>query len=161
MSQIATDSIVLEGKDRVKYLSGKLAGSYYPGTCVYLSAADTWTQSAGTTATNYKVYGFVEFKKRTSSTFGEVDIDTAYTDGTAINVEIVVGPQDGTIKIAALCLNLSATKYFGHRLYATSGGKLDNHSEKYSFASVGYITEENYTSGDVVAKIYLHAGDGR
>jgi hypothetical protein len=160
ISQIATDSIVLSDKTRVIKLSGKLAGSYKPGTLVYQSATDTWTATTGTASQNHYVVGAIEFKKRTSSTFGEVDIDTAYTDGTAINVEIIVGPRDGSLKLACLCQDLSATKYFGNPVQATSGGLWAKHNKSGSSANQGYITEDGYTNGDTAVKIYLGANGG-
>ena len=122
ISQIATDSVVLEGKARVIKLSGKLAGAYKPGTIVYQTAVDTWTATTGTASTNHIIPGVVEFKKRTSATFGEKDIDDTYAFGTAINVEIIVGPRDGSLKLAVICQNLSAAKFFGNTVGATSGG---------------------------------------
>lgn len=160
MSQVATDSIILEGKTRVIKLSGKLAGSYYPGAAVYQSAVDTWTTTLGTASNNHRVCGWVEFKKRTSATFGEVDIDTAYTDGTAINVEIIVGPRDGSLKLAVICQNLSASKFFGDPVQATSGGVMAKHNKVGSAANVAYITEESYTAGDTIAKIYVGSAGG-
>ncbi len=155
MSQVATDSVVLESKARVKKLSGKLAGAYTPGQVVYMSAQDVWTASVGTASQNHYIYGVVEFKKRTSEDFGQRDIDDTYAKGTAMNVEIIVGPRDGTLKIAVKCLNLSAAKYFGFPVQVSSGGQVDLFSTTGSGGVMGWITEEGYTSGDTIAKIYL------
>jgi hypothetical protein len=160
ISQVATDSVILEGKTRVHKLSGKLAGSYKPGSLVYQTAQDTWTATTGTASQNHHRIGVVEFKKRTSATFGEVDIDTAYTDGTAINVEIIVGPLDGTLKLACICQNLSAAKWFGVPVQATSGGVFAKHNKVGSAANVACTTEEGYTSGDTVVKVYLGGAGG-
>lgn len=160
LSQIATDSVVLEGKARVIKLSGKLASNYKPGQIVYQTAVDTWTATTGTASTNHIIPGVVEFKKRTSPTFGQKDIDDAYTYGTAINVEIIVGPRDGSLKLAVLAQNLSATKFFGNTVGATSGGVLCKNNKTGSQSSVAYITEESYTAGDTVAKVYWGPGGG-
>lgn len=154
MSQICGSSIVIQGKNTVKKVSGKLAGSYKPGDLLYESAAEVWTQTPGS-AGQYKRTGWLEFKKRTSSTFGEVDIDTAYTDGTAINVEIIVGPRDGTIMIGAKTKDLSASKYFGEELYASSGGALQLGSEMTSATVQAILTEEGAVAGSTVNKVYI------
>jgi hypothetical protein len=160
ISQIATDSIVLSDKTRVIKLSGKLVGSLKPGTAVYETAQNTWSATPGTASQNHFINGWLEFKYRTSATFGEVDIDDAYTDGTAINVEIIVGPRDGSLKLAVLCQNLSAAKFFGQPVQCTSGGVMGKHNKVGSAANVAYITEEGYASGETVAKIYLGSAGG-
>jgi hypothetical protein len=154
MSQICGSSIVIEGRTRVQTISGKLAGSYKPGQMVYESATRTWTTTPGTAA-QYKRTGWIEFKYRTSSTFGEVDIDTAYTDGTAINVEIIVGPRDGTIKIGAITKDFSGTKYFGEELYAGSSGALQLGSEMTSATVQAILAEEGAVATSTVAKVYI------
>ena len=158
ISQIATDSIVLSDKTRVIKLSGKLAGAYAPGAAVYQTGVNVWTTTVGTASQNHYINGWLEFKKRTSPTFGEVDIDDTYTYGTATNLEIIVGPRDGSLKLAVLCQNLSATKYFGAPVQPTSGGKMGKHNKSGSALNTGYITEEGYTAGETVAKIYVGAG---
>ena len=155
ISQIATDSIVLSDKTRVIKLSGKLAGAYKPGSLVYETAANTWTATVGTASQNHMIIGVLEFKYRTSPTFGEIDIDTAYTYGTATNVEIIVGPRDGSLKLACICQNLSAAKYFGQPLQATSGGVFGKHNKVGSSLNTAYTTEEGYTAGETVVKCYL------
>lgn len=160
ISSYATDSIVLSGKTRVQKISGKLAGAYTPGQCVYQTATDTWTTTVGTASQNHYRVGWVEFKKRTSSTFGEVDIDTTYSDYTAYDVEIIVGPVNGEVMLAVKCQNLSAAKYFGYPLQCTSGGLLAKHNKVGSAATVATVTEEGYTSGDTVVKIYIGGGGG-
>lgn len=155
VTQIATRTIVLEGDDKAIRIAGKLAGSYYAGQAVYQTAVDTWTATTGTASVGRNICGWVDHKMRTSSTFGEVDLDTQITDGTAQTYEIVVGPRDGSVKIAALCLNLSAAKYYGHDLYATSGGKLDNHDEQLSARVQAIITEEGYAAGGTVVEVYI------
>ena len=160
ISQIATDSIVLSDKTKVIKLSGKLAGAYKPGSLVYETGVNTWTATTGTASQNHMIPGIVEFKKRTSPTFGEVDIDTAYAKGTADNVEIIVGPRDGSLKLACLCQNLSAAKYFGQGVQATSGGLWAKHNKSGSGANNAYITEEGYASGETVCKVYLGPAGG-
>lgn len=145
----------MEGDDKAIRVSGKLAGSYKPGTAVYPTGVDTWTSTTGTASVARQQCGFVDHPMRTSATFGEVDIDTAIADGTGRNVEIVTGPRDGSIKVAALCLNLSAAKYNGDSLYATSGGKLDNFDEQTSARIQAVVAREGYTVGGTVAEVYL------
>ena len=157
LSQIATDSVVLSDKTKVIKLSGKLAANYKPGTLVTETGQNVWTATPGTGSETHYIPGIVEFKKRTTPTFGQVDIDDAYTYGTAINVEIIVGPRDGTLKLACLCQNLGAGFFFGYPLTPTSGGLLALHT-KNSGQLVAYITEEGYTSGDTAVKIYLGCG---
>ena len=153
ISQIALDTIVLEGTAKLDKESGKLAGAYKPGQLVYESAKNTWTATAGTAALNNARIGVVEFKRRTGSDFAYKDIDDAYT--TKDNVEIITGPRDGSVKLAMLCLDLSADKYYGHPLYASSGGKLDNHADMLSASIVASITDEGYTNGSTVLKGWL------
>jgi len=160
ISEISTDSIILEGKTRVKKLSGKLAANYKPGTYVVQTAQDTWTANPGTASQNHQIGGWVEFKKRTSLTFGAKDIDDAYTYGTAINVEIIVGPRDGTLMLAVLCQNLSAAKWFGQGVQGTSGGLMAKHNKTGSGTNIAYTTEEGYTAGDTVVKIYVGSTGG-
>ena len=163
ISEYCTDSIVLEGKDRVKKISGKLVGgtTYYPGNTVYMSSAGVWTLTTGDQSfNNAKVQpGWIEFKKRTSKTFGEIDIDTAYTYGTAENVEIIVGPLDGTIKIAAFCKATNGTGLYGMALSVTSGGKMfalgSAWAAKVSFSQCCFLAEEGASSTDTVIKMYL------
>ena len=161
ISEYCTDSIVLEGKDRVKKLYGKLAAQYYPGTFVYMSAAGVWTAASGSVSFNNakRNLGLLEFTKRTSSTFGEVDIDTYITDGTQRNCEIIVGPFDGTIKVAAICKAFGGNGLYGQAITVSSGGKAfslgSNFAAKVSHVKVGFVAEEGYTSGDTVVKMYL------
>ena len=77
ISEIALKSVVIEGEDRVQKVSGKLAANYKPGQVVIQTGTDTWTTVSGSVSENrigLKV-GVVEFKKRTSTTFGEIDIE--------------------------------------------------------------------------------------
>ena len=161
ISEYCTDSVVLEGKDRVKKLSGKLAGAYYPGTLLYMSSTGIWTATTGTASFNAqrRQVGVLEFKKRTSATFGEVDIDTAYTKGTAINVEVIVGPLDGTIKVAVIAKAFGATAYYGQAITTTSGGAAFAMGSAFatiaSHSSIGFVAEEGYTTGDTVVRYYM------
>jgi hypothetical protein len=152
ISQIAASSVVLEGKDRVKKVSGKLAGQYLPGDWVEETATNTWTQISVTN----KLAGVLEFKKRTSSTFGEVDIDATYTDGTAINVEIIIGPRDGTVKVAAKVEDLGSDYYYGELLAGHSGGSLELQSTQgVSYVAQAIVSEDGYTDDDTVGALYM------
>ena len=161
ISEWCTDSVVLEGKDRVKKVSGKLAGQYYPGQLVYESATGTWTATTGSQSFNVqrRQIGVLEFKKRTSTTFGEVDIDTVYTYGTDENVEIILGPLDGTIKVAVLAKAFGSDGLYGQAVTTSSGGKAFAMGSSFaaiaSMGKIAMVTEEGYTSGDTVAKVYL------
>ncbi len=161
ISEIATDSIVLEGKNRVKKVSGKLAANPVPGTLCYESSTGIWTAVTGTQSFNVarRQIGVLEFKKRTSPTFGEIDIDTAYTKGTEDNVEFVVGPLDGTIKVAAICKAFGASGLFGQAITTSSGGKAFSMGSSFaaiaSASKIAHVTEEGYTTGDTVVKMYL------
>ena len=164
ISEWCTDSVVLEGKDRVKKVSGKLAGQYKPGHIVYESSTGTWTQATGTQSFNVarRAVGIVEFKYRTSTTFGEVDIDTAYTKGTAENVEIIIGPLDGTIKVACFAKAFGSAGLYGQAITTSSGGKAFAMGSSFaaiaSMGKCGIVTEEGYTSGDTVCKMYMVSG---
>jgi len=154
VSAYATRGIVIDGENKKVTVSGKLAGSYQPGTCVYQSGVDTWTAMAGTTASNYKRAGWVDNKFRTSSTFGEVDIDATYTNGTAINVEIIVGPLgDPDFVIAAFCKDPAAAKYFGELLIGESSGKVELRSSHTSKSVVAMVSKYGVANGDTVARI--------
>lgn len=163
LSEYCTDSVILEGKDRAKKIVGKLAAQYYPGTVVYQSAAGpVWTATTGTQSFNNvrRSYGIVEFPKRTSSTFGEVDIDTYITDGTKRNCEIIVGPLDGTVKVAVLCKATNASGYYGMPMIPSSGGKAFSvgsaWAAKVSYNNViGFLSEDGFAGTDTVARIYL------
>jgi hypothetical protein len=88
-----------------------------------------------------------------------VDIDTAYTYGTDENVEIIVGPLDGTIKVAVICKAFGGNGLFGQAITTSSGGKAfsmgSNFAAIASAANIGSVAEEGYTSGDTVVKMYL------
>lgn len=153
-SEVATKSIILGEVAKAEKKSGKLASQYYPGAFLYQSATDIWTENPGS-GKCYVRGGFLEFPMRTSATLGEVDIDTIVSDGTARNCEIVTGPLDGTIKIAALCEDLSADKYYGEPLCTTSGGALSLYSGNLSATIVAIVSEDGYTNGDTIVKCYL------
>ena len=161
ISEYCTDSVVLEGKDRVKKLSGKLAGQYTPGQIVYMSSMGIWTAVTGTPSFNAqrRHVGVLEFKYRTSSTFGEIDIDTAYTKGTGENVEVIVGPMDGTIKVAVKAKSTGGDGLYGMAVTTASGGTVWSMGSNWvaiaSHSCIGFIAEEGYTNGDTVARIYL------
>lgn len=157
LSEYCTLSIVLKGKDQVTHRQGKLAGSYKPGDVVYESATDTWTQTPGTATYNNIQPGYVEFDMRTSSTFGEVDIDTAYTDGTARNVTIITGPFGPDVVLAVKCKDLSADKQWGTPLSMASSGALDLFQTLGSDSKVAIVVDD-YTNGDTVVKIHPISG---
>ena len=151
------DSVIMKGRAKAKKLSGKLAAQYYPGALVYMSAADTWTQTPGTgSETNY-FSGIVEYPKWTSSTFGEKNIDDIISDGTARNCEIIVGPRDGTLKVAALNIGNSAAFFYGKGLIPGSGGKMDvfRVGEGDSRDVQAIVAEEGVAARDNVVACYL------
>ena len=135
-------TIVIEGEDRVKRISGKLASTYKPGTLVYQSGVETWTSADS--GESLLLCGWADFKMRTSSTFGEVDIDADFA--TTDNIEIVVGPRDSTIKIAALCDNMSAAKYYGEPLsVGATDGRLALQKAYASYLTQAICTEDSTT----------------
>ena len=134
-------------------MSGKLAGSYTPGTPVYNTATGVWTAVAVAGA-NHIQSGWVEFKKRTSATFGEVDIDATYTNGTAINVEIIVGPRgDPGFILCSKCVNPGGDKYFGEEFCNTSSGNLIRRSAATSRTTMAIVSKYGLTNGDTVARV--------
>ena len=154
VSSYATKGIVIDGENKKQTVSGKLAGSYQPGTCVYESATGTWTAATGNTNSNYNRLGWVDNKFRTSSTFGEVDIDATYTNGTAINVEIVVGPRgDMDFILCAFCKDPGAAKYFGTALIGESSGKVELHSSHTSKSVVAIVSKYGLPNGDTVVRL--------
>jgi hypothetical protein len=163
ISEIALSSVVIEGKDRVKKISGKLAANYKPGQVVIQTAAGpVWTQVTGSVSENRIGIksGVVEFKKRTHKTnFGEMDIDQAYTYGTEMNVEIIVGPRDGTVKLAVFGKQLGAAKFYGNKLCSWSGGTVSGMGSGgtglYSGDTSFMMSEESNASADTVFKVYM------
>ena len=135
-------------------VSGKLAGSYLPGTLVYETATGVWTATAVAGA-NHIRSGWIEFKKRTSATFGEVDIDATYTNGTAINVEIIVGPRgNANFTIVSKCTNPGGTKYFGEEFTNNAAGVLQRKSAAASRHTVAIVTKYGLSNGDTVGRFH-------
>jgi len=122
ISQIVLDSIILEGRTRVRILWGKLAATDKPGQVLYESGTGVWTKSDAGTATHKLIkFGILEFNPRTSATFGEVDIDTAYA--TTNDVPIIIGSYGGPLKVAIACSDPGGAKLFGisYVIGATAG----------------------------------------
>lgn len=155
-SLVVGDSVVIGNKDIAKKIGGKLAANYKPGTIVYMSAVDIWTQTPGTASAGAYVPGIVEYPLRTSPTFGEVSIDAAISDGTARNCEIIVGPRDGTMKVAVFCKDMGAAFFFGKPMHSSSGGKLDETSvgKMGSHQIQAFVSEDGYANGDTVVAVY-------
>lgn len=153
-SLVVGQSIITQGRDKAKKVSGKLASALAPGNLVYQSAKEQWTASTGTASEYEYKHGFVEYMPRTSSTFGEVNIDASYSNYTAINVEIIVGPRDGTIELAAKCKNFGANFFFGKPVASSSAGVLGAAITDANIQQ-GFIGEDGYTSGDTVVKVFL------
>ena len=66
---------------------------------------------------------FLEFTYRTSSTFGEVDIDTNMESDYMANEATFFKPGDKSVWWAA-CIDLSATYHSGTKLTPATSGKL-------------------------------------
>lgn len=112
LSQVVLDSVILEGRTRARIVWGKLASTYKPSQVVYESSTGIWTHTnSGTGAHKLLKFGIIEFNPRTSSTFGEVDIDTAYA--TTDDVPIVIGSYGGDLKIGIACSDPGGAKLFG------------------------------------------------
>jgi len=150
---IANWTIVMEGEDLVKRISGKVAGAYKPGYAVYESGVDTWTTT--TSAHAHKSVGWVDMKMRTSSTFGEVKNDDTFTS--ADNVEIVVGPRNGTIRIGAYSSDLSSAKWYGYSMTVGSpAGALSQWQDVNSEGIQAILTEKgNITGEGVWQEVYI------
>jgi len=159
MSQICTgfgNTVVLEGKDRVKKISGKLSATAAPGYICQVDGAGTITPTAGASGSaNRLVLGVLEYKPRTSTTFGEKDIDSSYTDYTRYNVELIVGPRDGTLMVAARNVDPGAAYYYGKRMMASSGGKFKITTTTASKTTLAIVTEYGIANGDTVGRYYL------
>ena len=122
ISQIVLDSVILEGRTRARILWGKLAATDKPGQVEYESSTGVWTKSdAGTGAHKLIKFGLLEFNPRTSATFGEVDIDTAYA--TTEDIPIIIGSYGGPLKVAIACSDPGGAKLFGisYVIGATAG----------------------------------------
>lgn len=125
MSSVAGKSIIYKGDaDDHEYVWGKFAsasatiGCAYPGRCFEAdqSNADTFIATSAATVTRNAVW--CEFIPRTSSTFGEVDIDTVYT---ATEEAKFLAPGRMTVWWAAV-QDLGGDYYGGTKLtYGTSG----------------------------------------
>lgn len=122
ISQVVLDYVILEGRTRARILWGKLAATDKPGQVLYESSTGVWTKSdAGTSAHKLIKFGILEFNPRTSATFGEVDIDTAYA--TTDDVPIIIGSYGGPLKVAIACSDPGGAKLFGisYVIGATAG----------------------------------------
>ncbi|KKN60494.1 hypothetical protein LCGC14_0531400 [marine sediment metagenome] len=112
LSQVVLDYVVLEGRTRARIIWGKLASTYKPGQAVYESSTRIFTTGDASTAGHHLIkMGLIEFNPRTTSGFGEVDIDTAYA--TTDDVPIIIGSMYGPIKVAAFHDNPSGAVLFG------------------------------------------------
>ena len=157
MSQICTgfgNTIVLEQKGAVKKISGRLDAQGAPGDILYASANGVFSRSAGSTAAQV-ICGVLEYRPRTAISFSEVDIDTTYTDYTRYNVEMIIGPRDGTLMVAAKCVDPAAAMYYGHQMIPSSGGKLKVLGAMWSSQTLGIVTEYGLENGSTVGRFYL------
>ena len=167
MSEIVLDSVIIEGRTRARILWGILAATDKPGQVVHESSTSTWTKSdSGTAAHKLLKYGIIEFNPRTSATFGEIDIDTAYT--TSEDVPIIIGSYGGDLKLAVFCVNPGGAKLFGVSsvIGSTAGSLISETLEnlgdalssgtaiRYSFRS--YVAEEALANGDTVGRFYYN-----
>jgi hypothetical protein len=106
-SQIAGGNFIIEGTPIYKY--GQLAGTYKPGTFVYMSAAGVWTViDADTAGTIIMNYGVVGYKERILSTGAISTIDDAYAT-TDTGVPILVGFEGGKGEFVAWIDDPAAT----------------------------------------------------
>lgn len=166
MSQIVLDSVIIEGRTRARILWGKLASTYKPGQVVYESATGIWTISDSATAAHHLLkFAIIEFKPRTSATFGEVDIDTAYA--TTDDVPIIIGSYGGDLKLGAFIVNPGGAKLFGvsYVIGTTAGSLIAETLEvtgsvssgtaiRYSFRC--YVAEEALANTDTVGRFYYN-----
>lgn len=163
MSQINLDSVIIEGKTRARILWGKLAATDKPGQVIYESSTGVWTKSdAGTAAHHLIKYGILEFKVRTSATFGEVDIDIAYA--TSDDVPIIIGSYGGPLKLGAAIEDPGGAKLFGISLVISStAGNLEAETLETTGVSIGtaiqysfrsYVAEEGFANQDRFGRIY-------
>ena len=165
-SQIVLDSVILEGRTRARIVWGKLASTYKPCQVVYESATGIWTITDSATAAHHLLkYGIIEFNPRTSATFGEVDIDTAYA--TTDDVPIIIGSYGGDLKLGVFIVNPGGAKLFGvsYVIGTTAGSLIAETLEvtgsvssgtaiRYAFRS--YVAEEAFANGDTVGLIYYN-----
>lgn len=165
ISEIVLDYIILEGRTRARIVWGKLASTYKPGQVVYESSTGIWTVVNSATAAHHLLkFGIIEFKPRTSATFGEVDIDGAYA--TTDDVPIVIGSYGGDLKIAAFLVDPGEAELFGESyvIGTTAGSLLAETLEatgstgstgiRYSFRC--YVAEEGIGNGDEVGLFYYN-----
>ena len=125
ISQIVLDSVILEGRTRARILWGKLAATDKPGQVEYESSTGVWTKADSATAAHHLIkFGILEFNPRTSSTFGEVDIDIAYA-ATTDDVPIIIGSYGGPLKVAIACSDPGGAILFGvSYVIGTTAGNL-------------------------------------
>lgn len=163
LSQVVLDYVILEGRTRARIVWGKLASTYKPGQAVYESATGVWTIGDADTAGHHLLkMGLIEFKPRTSATFGEVDLDTAYA--TTDDVPIVIGSYGGALKVGAFCDDPGQAELFGvsHVISDTAGqwkketleatGASSGTAIRYSFRI--YTAEEGLANGDTKGLFY-------
>lgn len=166
MSQIVLDSVIIEGRTRARILWGKLASTYKPGQVVYESSTGIWTTVNSATAAHHLLkFAIIEFKPRTSATFGEVDLDIAYA--TTDDVPIIVGSYGGDLKLGAFCVNPGEAELFGESyvIGTTAGSLIAETLESTGFAGTGtairysfrcYVAEEGIGNGDTVGVFYYN-----
>lgn len=166
ISEIVLDYIILEGRTRARIVWGKLASTYKPGQVTYESATGVWTITNSATGAHHLLkYAIIEFKPRTSATFGEVDIDTAYA--TTDDVPLIIGSYGGDLKLAAFCVDPGGAKLFGvsYVIGTTQGSLMIETLEvtgsvssgtaiRYAFRS--YLAEEGIANGDEVGLFYYN-----
>ena len=111
-SLVVLDSVILEGRTRARIIWGKLASTYKACQVVYESGTGVWTHTnSGTAAHKLLKFAIIEFKPRTTATFGEVDIDADYA--TTDDVPLIIGSYGGPLKMCIACTDPSGAKLFG------------------------------------------------
>lgn len=163
-SQVVLSSVILEGRTRARIVWGKLASTYKACQLVYESSTGVWTHTDSATAAHHLLkFGIIEFKPRTSSTFGEVDIDIAYA--TTDDVPIIIGSYGGPIKLCAACADPGGAKLFGvsYVISTTAGNAAAETLESTGFAGTGtairysfrmYVAEEALANQDRFGLFY-------
>ena len=154
IGSVATSTIVAKGWRSAKYVYGDIATAAPPGTAFARTAINNVYTLASTAHTLQTLF-YLEFRYRTSSTFGEVDIDT--NDSITANCKLLDPNASGDdLEWWAWTEDMSADKWAGTPLVAHSAGHLELGSG--NIMSSGTIQcrvapNYRYVSGDTVVKV--------
>lgn len=155
LGSVATTSIVAKGFRHAVYVQGDINTAKPPGYAyIHTAADDVYTLHNGSSHKMMRPF-WLEFRHRTSSTFGEVDIDT--NESTTADAKLLDPNASGDdIEWWAFTIDMSAAKYPGQPLCCTSGGVLLLGTAAVASSTMiacRIAPNYYYSSGDEVCKV--------